>query len=97
MSENNGKSTRAIKLDLFGSDDCEFPGSPLKDAWTSSNTPGKSKTKICTQNVEDTRHSKNFGMDEEMEGRNEFLESSPFEKQDVFFENYMDEKEPPNA
>lgn len=79
MSDDFGKPPRAIKLDLFGSDDCEFPGSPLKDAWTSSNTPGKSKSKIFDSHIEETWHSKNLGMDEDM-SKNEFLNNSPFEK-----------------
>lgn len=71
MDEGYSKPTRAIKLDLFGSDDGEFPGSPLKDAWTSSNTPGKSqKSKIFEPMAEEeTRHSKNFQLDEEIPGK----------------------------
>lgn len=63
MTDEFERPSRAIKLDLFGADQGEFPESPLK-AWPSSNTPWKSKPSVS--HLEDTHHSKNQTRDEDM-------------------------------
>jgi len=60
MDDVSSKPAKPVKLDLFGDGSADFPTSPLKDAWTSSNTPGKTR-KIGGSRINgDEDYSKHF-------------------------------------
>lgn len=93
MEMDTAQPVRVKKLNLFENVQEEDYQVNLRDEWFNSNTPTK-HSKFVDQNS-DTRPSKRFlGNDFAM--TQDKSQCSPFNStEDVFFEEYIDSKEPP--